>query len=435
MVFLLPSMFNALSKRAAGDDVNAIVYDNIQPTVWGITVPCAIICLLSCVLRLYARAVVAKEYGIDDWLMVAVTITWIGQQYIAWMWTALGGGLHMDEVSAENLYQIQVYLFAEEFYYLFLELLIKMSFLFFYLRTIGVSDGVRRAIYVVMGLACCQVAGTWIFYGFQCIPIGAYFHPENYPNAKCVSAAITYYVPTAVNVAVNLVVYILPIYPVWGLQTSIKRRIKLISMFTLGFAAITVSLCRFVMLWQLSNTKDTSYIFGSVTLVTSIEFDVAIVTANAPGIAMFWKSIVRRRPLGTTNISGGGDLEPSSGGVGGGKEDKYCLGNLSQVGGGGGGGGTGTGKSARRSTRKSGPAWIDTRGSEEELRPVIGGGTSLENKKDASSDGDVSEGECSLRGMKVDRRVIVRSERVAEDGAVHQRSVMSPREYYEFGPK
>lgn len=318
-----------------------------------------------------------------------------------------------------------------------------------------------------------------IFYGFQCIPIGAYFHPENYPNAKCVSAAITYYVPTAVvrnpllnsrpredeggapkkrekkenrtrkktdkrltssekqNVAVNLVVYILPIYPVWGLQTSIKRRIKLISMFTLGFAAITVSLCRFVMLWQLSNTKDTSYIFGSVTLVTSIEFDVAIVTANAPGIAMFWKSVVKRRPLGTTNISGGGDLEPSSGGVGGGgKEDQYCLGNLSQVGGGGGGGGgTGTGKSARRSTRKSGPAWIDTRGSEEELRPVIGGGTSLENKKEGSSDGDVSEGECSLRGMKVDRRVIVRSERVADDGAVHQKSVMSPREYYEFGPK
>lgn len=123
-------MYNALAKRAAGDDVNAVVFDNIQPTVWGITVVCAIICLLSCILRLYARAVVAREYGIDDWLMVAVTvcpprfsqdikdqanrvyvcskITWIGQQYIAWMWTALGGGLHMDRVSAENLYQIQV---------------------------------------------------------------------------------------------------------------------------------------------------------------------------------------------------------------------------------------------------------------------------------------------------------------------------------------
>ncbi|GAB1726731.1 hypothetical protein NU195Hw_g6336t1 [Hortaea werneckii] len=431
MVFLPPSMDNALWKRAAGDDVNAVVFDNIQPTVWGITIPCAIICLLSCILRLYARAVVAKEYGIDDWLMAAVTVTWIGQQYIAWMWTALGGGLHMDRVSAENLYQIQVYLFAEEFYYLFLELLIKMSFLFFYLRTIGVSDNVRRAIYVVMGLACCQVAGTWIFYGFQCIPIEAYFHPEKYPNAKCVSANITYYVPTAVNVAVNLLVYLLPIYPVWGLQTSLTRRLKLISMFTLGFAAITVSLCRFVMLWQLSNTKDTSYIFGSVTLVTSIEFDVAIVTANAPGIAMFWKAVARKRREGTTKGSEGGDLEPSSRGVGGGgREDKYCLGNLSQV---GGGGGPGTGKSARRSTRRSGPAWIDTRGSEEALRPVIGGGNSLENKKEASSDGDLSEGESSSGGMKVDRRVIVRSERVMDDGAVQQRSVMSPREYYEFG--
>ncbi|KAI7281537.1 hypothetical protein KC345_g4088 [Hortaea werneckii] len=431
---MVSSMDSALWGRAAGDDVNAVVFDNIQPTVWGITIPCAIICLLSCILRLYARAVIAKEYGIDDWLMAAVMVTWIGQQYIAWMWTALGAGLHMDRVSTESLYQIQVYLFAEEYYYLFLELLIKMSFLFFSLRTIGVSDNVRRAIDVVMGLACCQVAGTWIFYGSQCIPIGAYFHPENYPNAKCVSANITYYVPTAVNVAVNLLIYLLPIQPVWALQTSLTRRLKLISMFTLGFAAITVSLCRFVMLWQLSNTQDTSYIFGSVTLVTSIEFDVAIVTANAPGIAMFWKAVVRRRPLGTTNLSRDADLGPSSRGVGGGgREDKYCLGNLSQVG--GGGGGTGTGRSARRSTRRSGPAWIDTRGSEEELRPGIGGGTSLENKKEASSDGDLSEGKSSLGGMKVDRRVIVRSERVMDDGAVQQRSVLSPREYYEFGPK
>lgn len=74
MVFFLNSMENVLWKRAAAYDINAVVFDNIQPTVWGNTIPCAMICLLSCILRLYARAVVAKEYGIDDWLMAAVTV-------------------------------------------------------------------------------------------------------------------------------------------------------------------------------------------------------------------------------------------------------------------------------------------------------------------------------------------------------------------------
>ena len=46
---------------------------------------------------------------------VSFKVTWIGQQYIAWMWTALGGGLHMDRVSAENLYQIQVVRFEKRF--------------------------------------------------------------------------------------------------------------------------------------------------------------------------------------------------------------------------------------------------------------------------------------------------------------------------------
>ena len=36
---------------------------------------------------------IAKSFGANDWFMLAVGPVWIGQQYIAWMWTILGGGL------------------------------------------------------------------------------------------------------------------------------------------------------------------------------------------------------------------------------------------------------------------------------------------------------------------------------------------------------
>jgi hypothetical protein len=88
------------------------------------------------------------------------------------------------------------YLFAEEFYYLLLQLFIKMSFLFFYRRTLEVTPGFRLAVIITMVFVCLQTGGTWIFYALQCIPVQAYFTPELYPNAKCISSGLSYYVPS-----------------------------------------------------------------------------------------------------------------------------------------------------------------------------------------------------------------------------------------------
>lgn len=70
-----------------------VVLENMQPVVWIITIPFAIVCLSSILVRLYTRRYIAKSFGSDDCLMLMILPVWIGQQYIAWMWTILGGGL------------------------------------------------------------------------------------------------------------------------------------------------------------------------------------------------------------------------------------------------------------------------------------------------------------------------------------------------------
>lgn len=86
------------------------VKENLQPLAWGVTVPFIVITASSCLLRFYSRICVAKAFGLDDWFMVAASlrnslavieyankyqIVWCGQQYIAWMWLVLGGGLQV----------------------------------------------------------------------------------------------------------------------------------------------------------------------------------------------------------------------------------------------------------------------------------------------------------------------------------------------------
>jgi hypothetical protein len=104
---------------------------------------------------------------------------------------------------------------------------------------------------------------------------------------------------------VDVIIYLLPIYPLWNMQTSVRRRIRLISIFTLGGGTIMVSLLRFIVLWQLANTEDVSYIFGSVTIVTSIEFAVAIITANMPGMYAFWRAKISKKQSSTLGYNYG----------------------------------------------------------------------------------------------------------------------------------
>ena len=84
----------------------------------------------------------------------------------------------------------------EEFYYLWEQLLIKISFLLLY-RRFPNKTRFRRVIHAAMVLACLQVTGTWLFYGLQCRPFGAYLHTELYPDAVCLTTGLSYYAPTA----------------------------------------------------------------------------------------------------------------------------------------------------------------------------------------------------------------------------------------------
>jgi uncharacterized membrane protein YcjF (UPF0283 family) len=70
--------------RRAGDDVNLVVYENIQPIVWIVTIPFFLLCLVSSAIRLYTRAFIRKPFGTDDWLMLAATVSSVHAPVARW---------------------------------------------------------------------------------------------------------------------------------------------------------------------------------------------------------------------------------------------------------------------------------------------------------------------------------------------------------------
>ena len=72
-----------------------------------------------------------------------------------------------------------------------------MSFLTFYLRVLSISPVYKKAVYAVMAFTTMQTIAVLLFYGLQCLPLDAFFHPENYPEAKCIPTPVTLYFPAS----------------------------------------------------------------------------------------------------------------------------------------------------------------------------------------------------------------------------------------------
>lgn len=121
---------------------------------------------------------------------------------------------------------------------------------------------------------------------------------------------------TAQNVLVDVIIYTLPIRPLWKLQATRRKRLNLIAVMTLGGCTILVSSLRMIVLWELATQADFTYIFGRVVIVTTIEFVTAIVTANMPAMKTIWsyhsdKNVQRSHELGNYGFHNYGNTAAS----------------------------------------------------------------------------------------------------------------------------
>ena len=202
-------------------------------------------------------------------------------------------------------------LFAEEIYYIWMHWVIKMAFLLFYLR-FATTRTFKYLVYSTMGLNTIFSTITWTLYVLQCMPLDALFHPAAHPTAKCVDRAVLAFVPTgfvsrllfhlidAANLTdtqsafVDIAILILPIRPLWHIQVSLRKRLTLISIVSLGGLVVIVSMLRIIVLNLFEKEIDITYTLGKLIIVSSIEIDLAIIDANAPSLKIYWSKYISR---------------------------------------------------------------------------------------------------------------------------------------------
>lgn len=115
------------------------------------------------------------------------------------------------------------------------EALTQISFLAFYLR-IFPSQTFHRIAYVLMGLSACFGISNAFVMIFQCTPVSFFwFGWAGEMKGACIDISSYSWYKAAMQIAMDMSILSLPIWPLVHLSLKLKKKIQIVLMFCTGF--------------------------------------------------------------------------------------------------------------------------------------------------------------------------------------------------------
>lgn len=248
------------------------------------TILCSVlgtVSFLVVLLRFYARFVLQKNPGLDDWLVVAAMLPVLGlvvgvclaeqvfdfnrhiwdvpmPQFVNQRKVCLDDRLLTMLCKALTVMQIT---FANEILYVLASGFIKISILFFYRRLTNNSLS-RTFIHLVWASIAFVIAYmiTFIFtVSFHCSPISAFWY-ELSPawvaahSYHCNNEGANLLAASVISVLQDFVAALLPIVLFWRLQIPIRQKIVLAAIFAVGFFLCITGILRIYYIHQIFYT-------------------------------------------------------------------------------------------------------------------------------------------------------------------------------------
>lgn len=122
--------------------------------------------------------------------------------------------------------------FANQLIYHPILALTKLSILSLYHR-LSVSGSFRVWVNIMIGANIALTVSIFFADLLQCTPI-AFTWDSTVPGGKCMDQKAFFIGSAALNIASDFAVLLLPIPMVWSLKINIRKKIALISLFSLG---------------------------------------------------------------------------------------------------------------------------------------------------------------------------------------------------------
>ncbi|KAG9494908.1 hypothetical protein J7337_013137 [Fusarium musae] len=236
--------------------------------VWVIGIVFLILGLIGFGLRVMARVFAAKQtWGADDWVMLlAVLFYW------------------------------------DELLYLGALPITKISILLFYLKVFP-GKHIRLACWIFIGLNVAYFITFELISIFQCRPIdGAWRAWDKEYKAKCNNINLQGWFAAILNIILDVGTMVIPLKELYGLSMSLRKKIQLMLMFSVGIFVTIVSAVRLQSLASYATTSNVTQDYVEIGYWSTIEVPVGIFCACMPAIRALF-GIVFPKVFASTNRS------------------------------------------------------------------------------------------------------------------------------------
>ncbi|KAH3947468.1 hypothetical protein HBH98_190910 [Parastagonospora nodorum] len=271
-------------------------------TLMGVTASFGSLALLMVILRLSDRAISAQaQLGWDDLLIGLSGFVAIGMNVPVVVAAKLGFGRDMWGIPADNITESLKGLYVAYFMYMWSECLCQLSILAFYLR-IMVDHKLRMIVWgfvgVVTAFGICNVVSMI----FQCTPIKFFWDGWRGEMAGfCgVDVKLFGFVRGAVEIFLDLAILSMPLPMLAKLNMSPKKKLQIMSMFSVGFVITIVSCLRLWSFVQFGDSTNPTYDNTSGLYWCATEANLFIIVACMPAMhALFHKMFRQFRESST----------------------------------------------------------------------------------------------------------------------------------------
>lgn len=251
----------------------------------------AAIALFMVIVRIIARRPgFSDTYGLDDTIIILAFLTGfplaIIQNYLA----RHGLGKDIWMISFSDITQTLKLFYIAEIFYLTTTVLTKISILFFYLR-VFTTYKFRIVVWIVI-LVCAAFFIAFAFpLLFQCRPVSyTWTKWDGEHEGQCTNLAAGVFSHAAVNMALDLVVLILPLPLLYRLQLSysVMAKVHIFVMFSFGLVVTIISALRLQTLVAFLDSQNPTYDLFGAALWSALETFIGIICACLPAAKVFF---------------------------------------------------------------------------------------------------------------------------------------------------
>ncbi|KAL3478856.1 hypothetical protein BJX99DRAFT_256063 [Aspergillus californicus] len=244
-------------------------------------------------LRLIGRPPLSASFGIDDAIGLLTYCTAMTDTVLMIKGAQVGWGTDMWALSRSEIIAQMKFFYVGIIFFYFSVSVAKLSILFFYLR-IFTTRPFKRVTYGVIALCSAYAIAVVFQSAFDCTPASFYWNRfDGVSQGTCLDYAAFKVMPP-VNIALDVVVMALPLPLLVRLNLPLAKKIRVISMFSVGILIIIAGILRITHLYHSITTYNITYNGGELSYFGIIEADVSVICTCMPAIAALLKRVLPR---------------------------------------------------------------------------------------------------------------------------------------------